>query len=179
MIPKDNLNVVAFKTPDQAFALQKLLLDLQGERLFQLTDAVVVVRHADGSVKLHQSLGQAVPGYASAGSIVGLILGGILGAPWLGSAVAAGVGACVGAARDFGVDDAFAKQLGETLQPGTAALVLLGSQLLLDEFTQHAGDLLKDCTLLQTSVDPQRRAEIEKSLAKHAPGGIVARDLPS
>lgn len=50
-----NLNVLAFDNATQAFRLRDAMVDLQGESLFDLVDAVVVTRDASGKVQLHQS----------------------------------------------------------------------------------------------------------------------------
>lgn len=160
----DTLTVLAFDNPTQAFQLQEALVNLQGEALFNLSDAVVITRDDAGKVKLHQSLGASVGGCASAGSAVGLVLGAIFMNPWLASAVGSGVGAVVGALTDLGIDDRFMKELGATIKPGTSALAMLGSKMQLDAFAERVGPLLKGTTLLQTTVNTEREAEIRKLL---------------
>jgi len=160
----ENLTVLSFNNPTQAFQLQEALLKLQGESLFNLSDAVVITRDDAGKVKLHQSLGAAVGGSAAAGSVAGLILGAIFMNPWVGSAVGSGVGAIAGALTDLGIDDRFMKELGANIKPGNSALAILGSKLQLDAFAERVGPLLKGVTLLQTTVDTKREAEIRKLL---------------
>jgi len=160
----ENLTVLSFNNPTQAFQLQEALVKLQGESLFNLSDAVVITRDDAGKVKLHQSLGAAVGGSAAAGSVAGLILGAIFMNPWVGSAVGSGVGAIAGALTDLGTDDRFMKELGATFKPGTSALAMLGSKLQLDAFAERVGPLLKGATLLQTTVKKERAAEIRKLL---------------
>ncbi|HOB98676.1 MAG TPA: DUF1269 domain-containing protein [Verrucomicrobiota bacterium] len=161
-----NLNVLAFDNATQAFRLRDAMVDLQGESLFDLVDAVVVTRDASGKVQLHQSA-SVVAGCASAGSVAGLILGAIFMLPWAGSAVGAGVGAVFGALSDLGVNDRFAKDLGAALRPGTSALALLGSKTQLDRLGEKIGPLLRGCTLLHTTVDTDREVEIRKFLETH------------
>ena len=163
--PMNNLTVIAFGNATQAFQLRDALVNLQGQGLFDLADAVVVTRDAAGKVELHQSQ-SAVAGCASAGSVVGLILGLVFMLPWVGSAVGAGVGAIVGALSDLGVDERFTKDLGATLTPGTSALALLGSKAKLDQLGERLGPLLRGCTLLHTNVNTEREAEIRKLLER-------------
>ena len=159
-----NLTVLAFGNATQAFELRDALVKLQGEKWFELVEAVVVTRDAGGKVKLHQPVIQDVAGCATMGSLVGMILGAIFMVPWAGSAVGTGVGAIVGALANLGIDDRFMKDLGTTLKPGTSALALLGSKAQLDKLGERLGALLKGSTLLSTSVDTEREAEIRKLL---------------
>jgi len=162
----DNLNVLAFHNPTQAFELRDALEKLQGQSLFDLTDAVVVTRNAEGKVQLHPSA-NPVTGYASAGSVAGLIVGAIFALPWAGSAAGAGIGAIVGALSDLGIDKRFMEDLGATLSPGTSALFLLGTKAQLDELGKRIGPLLKNCTILHTTVDSEREAQIRQWLDHH------------
>jgi uncharacterized membrane protein len=158
-----NLNVLAFENATQAFELRDALDNLQGKSLFSLEDAVVVSRDTAGKIRLHQAEAKAI-GCASAGSVVGLIVGLCFLQPWVGSLAGAGVGAGIGALLDFGIDDQFMKDLGATLKPGTAALFLLGSQAKLDKLGEALGPLLRGCTILHTTVNTEREAEIRKLL---------------
>jgi uncharacterized membrane protein len=157
------LTVIAFDNPTQAFQLQKALVNLEGESVYDFQDAVVVTRNAAGKVKLHQTR-NPVPGFAAAGSLSGLILGTLFLLGFPGSVVGLGVGALVGKLLDVGVDDRFMKDLGATLKPGTSALAFLGTAQL-DKLKERIGPLLKGSTLLQTTVNPEREAEIRKLLA--------------
>lgn len=162
----ESLTVLTFPTSTQALQLQEAMVRLQGESLFELSDAVVVTRDASGKVKIHQSLGAAVAGCVSAGSMAGLIVGAIFAVPWAGSALGAGAGAIVGALSDLGINDRFMKDLGTTLVPGTSALFLLGSGAQLEALRGRIGPLLKDCTLMQTTVNTAREAEIRQLLER-------------
>ena len=84
--------------------------------------------------------------------------------PGVGSAVGAGVGAAVGAALDLGLNDKFLKDLGQSIQPGTSALFLLGNNVQLDKVKERLGTLLKGCTILQTTVNTERETEVRKLL---------------
>ena len=157
------LTVLAFDNPTQAFQLQKALVKLQGESVHEFQDAVVVTCNAKGKVKVHSAI-NAVTGAVAAGSVAGLVLGSIFLLGFPGSIVGAGAGAIVGALNNLGVKDRFRKELGEALKPGTSALALSGTAQL-DKLRERIGPLLKGSTLLQTTVNPERAAEIRKLLA--------------
>jgi uncharacterized membrane protein len=89
----------------------------------ELDDLVIVERKDDGNVKLHQ------PSLAGLGAASGALWGGLIGLiffmPLFGMAIGAASGAAGGALSDTGVDDDFMKRLGEELQPGKAAMIVL------------------------------------------------------
>jgi uncharacterized membrane protein len=156
------LTVLAFDNPTQAAQLQQALIKLQGESVHNFQDAVVVTRNAAGKVKVHSAI-NAVTGSAVAGSVAGLALGAIFLLGFPGSVVGAGAGAVVGVLKNLGIRDRFRKELGYALKPGTSALAVIGTAQL-DKLKERIGPLLKGCTLLQTTVNPGREAEIRKLL---------------
>lgn len=118
-------DLVAIAYPDLATAEQVVgnLGEAQKSQLIELDDAAIVEHRADGKVKLHQA------SLAGVGAASGAVWGGLIGmlflAPFVGMAIGAASGAAAGAASDAGVDDAFMKDLGANLEPGSAALILL------------------------------------------------------
>jgi uncharacterized membrane protein len=127
-LPKEaavsNLIAVAY---DDVGTARDVLLTLNGlsvERAITLDDAVIAEHRPDGKIKLHQT---AKPG--TVGAAGGALWGGLIGllflAPFLGMAFGAAAGGAAGAMSDVGVDDTFMKRLGEDLQPGSAAVIVL------------------------------------------------------
>jgi uncharacterized membrane protein len=168
----ENMFVLACRDATQAFGLRDALLKCQDESLIRVAEAVVVTRDASGAVKAHQSA-DAVLGLASAGSVVGVIVGLLFAQPWIASAVGLGAGALLGALARLGISEQFAKQLGASLAPGTAALFLLGSGGQLDRLRERLGPLLEDCTILQTTVTQEREDEVLRLLGiARQPGPI-------
>lgn len=146
-------------------ALTKLV-DLQRQKIITLEDAVVVERRGDGKVKLHQSGPGAGTG-AAAGAIWGGLIGMLFLAPLIGMAIGAGTGALAGKASDSGVDDNFLKDLGDRLQPGNAALVLLVASMTQDKVLeqmhgQYGGELL------QTSLSADEEEQLKAAAAAAA-----------
>jgi uncharacterized membrane protein len=119
-----DLFAIAYDDLGSALQVRQKLFDLQKERLIDLEDALVVERRQDGSIKLHQ-----VASPTTGGAVGGALWGGLIGmlflAPFLGALVGGATGAAVGSLTDLGVDDDFARRLGEELRPGAAALLLL------------------------------------------------------
>ena len=119
-----NLIAVAYDDVATAQDVIGALKELSVEHAITLEDAVVVEHRADGKIKLHQSLKPGAAG-AAGGALWGGLIGLLFLAPFLGMAVGAAAGGAAGAMSDLGVNDKFMKELGEDLQPGNAALLVL------------------------------------------------------
>ena len=119
-----DLFAIAYNEPGTALQVRQKLFELQKERVIDLEDALVVERRPDGSIKLHQ-VASPTAGGAVGGALWGGLIGMIFLVPFLGALVGGATGAAVGSMTDFGVDDDFARRLGEELRPGAAALLLL------------------------------------------------------
>jgi uncharacterized membrane protein len=156
--------LVAIAYPDLATAEQVRgeLVEATKEHLLRLEDAVVVEHQQDGKIKLHQARGTTGTG-AAGGALWGGLIGLIFLAPLLGMAVGAASGAVAGKMTDLGVDDNFMKDLGTKLQPGAAALIVLGStearDKLLDRVKGYGGDII------QTSLDTESEEHLRAALS--------------
>jgi uncharacterized membrane protein len=119
-----NLIAVAYDDVGTARNVLTQLGELTTEHAITLDDAVIAERRPDGKVKLHQSVKPGAAG-AAGGALWGGLIGLLFLAPFLGMAVGAASGGAAGALSDMGVDDKFMKDLGEQLQPGSAAIIVL------------------------------------------------------
>jgi uncharacterized membrane protein len=120
------LVAVAYPDIETAEKVRQELVNATREHLLNLEDAVIAEHKADGKIKLHQAIGTTSAG-AAGGALWGGLIGLIFLAPLLGMAVGAASGALGGKMSDVGVNDDFVKDLGAKLQPGAAALIVLGS----------------------------------------------------
>jgi uncharacterized membrane protein len=160
-----DLIAIAYPDMQTAETVRDKLLALTVERSIELEDAVVVDRGADGKVKLHQAHNTA-----AAGAVGGAVWGGLIGllflAPLLGMAVGAAAGGAVGSRSDVGVSDDFLKNLGEKLQPGGAALIVLVRKVtpdkVLPEIQPYGGEVL------QTSLDDASEERLRELLERPA-----------
>jgi uncharacterized membrane protein len=120
--------LVAFTYPDvnTARLARAKLQELQSQQLITLDDAVIATHEGD-KVKLDQGTSLTAAG-AAGGALWGGLFGLIFLVPVAGIAIGAATGALAGKLSDYGVDDNFAKQVGASLTPGKAALVLLVRQ---------------------------------------------------
>jgi uncharacterized membrane protein len=159
-----NIVAIAYDDVDTAQQVMGSVGDLVKEHSLAIDDAVIIERKENGKVKLHQ------PSTAGAGAAGGVVWGGLIGLlflnPFLGMAIGAASGAAAGAVSDYGVDDAFMKELGEKLQPGNAAVLVLVREAtrdkVLPEISKYGGHLL------QTSLSDDLEKEFQDALDKGA-----------
>jgi uncharacterized membrane protein len=100
---------------------------------------------------------------AASGSFWGLLIGAIFLMPLAGAALGAASGALGGALTDYGVNDAFMKDLAVSLQPGNAALFVLVQRVTGDkvlEAIKGTGGMV-----LKTSLDHTREQALRDALA--------------
>ncbi|GAA3517866.1 DUF1269 domain-containing protein [Actinocatenispora rupis] len=164
-----DLVAIGYRDVATADMARDRILGLQREGLISLSDAVIVEARHDGSIKLHQLRGG--PGRGAAG---GAMWGGLIGllffAPLFGMAVGAAGGALTGKLADTGVDDAFMRDVGARLQPGSAALFLLVDQMTEDKVLAAMAPYHFEGTLLRTSLS----AEAEQHLLDAAAAARAA-----
>ena len=120
-------DLIAIAYPDLATAqdVAANAAALTKSRELELEDLVVIEHRQDGKIKLHQAMSTTGAG-AAGGALWGGLIGLIFLAPLFGMAIGAAAGAAGGAASDVGADDNFMKELGAKLEPGAAALIVLG-----------------------------------------------------
>jgi uncharacterized membrane protein len=160
-------DLVAIVYPSEAKAeeVRQRLLKLQKEYLITLSDAVIAVKTDAGGIKLNQLVNTTAMG-AMTGSFWGLLIGVLFLNPIIGVALGAASGALGGALHDFGIDDAFMKELSVNLQPDNAALFLLIKHMTADKVLNE----IKDAggVVLKTSLDETKEKVLRDALANAA-----------
>jgi uncharacterized membrane protein len=159
-----DLVFIAFPTEARAEEVRQQVYGLQREYLMELGDAVVVVKDANGAIKLNQMINMTAAGAAS-GALWGTLVGLIFLNPLLGTAIGAASGALSGRLTDVGINDAFMKDAASALQPGSAGLFLLIRKMTTDK-------VLADLrgtggVLMRTSFDETKEAQLREALAAH------------
>lgn len=152
-----DLIVLAFDNEASAFQMRDKLLQLQKQELITLADAAIVVRDKKGKPKVKQ-LHSLVGSGALGGAFWGMLIGLLFFAPWLGMAAGALGGALGGKMTDIGVDDKFIKEVGETIEPGHAALFLLVMRVTADKVLPQLSDF--NAKVLQTSLSNEDEAKL-------------------
>lgn len=155
-----DLIVLAFDNESSAFMMRDKLLQLQKQQVITLSDAAIVIRDKKGKPKVKQ-LQSLVGAGAMGGAFWGMLIGLLFFAPWLGMAAGALGGALSGKFTDIGVDDRFIKQVGETIQPGHAALFLLVEKVTADKVLPELASF--NATVLQTSLSNENEAKLREA----------------
>jgi uncharacterized membrane protein len=135
-----DLIVIGYPDLDTAQAARKKLIELQREGLITLQDAAVVEATPNGKIKLHQGASMTGLGAAS--------------------------GALGGKMTDVGVDDRFMKDVGEALQPGTAALFLLVEKVTLDKVAAEMANSRFEGRLIRSSLSAEAERQMQEAVEK-------------
>ena len=155
------LIVFAFPSEGGAAEMSEKLKSLQKQQLIKLADAATVVRKPDGKVKVKQAVSLVGAG-ALGGAFWGMLIGLLFFMPWLGLAVGAVTGAISGKLSDYGIDDDFIKEVGDTVEPGHSALFLMVADWtedkVLDEITQY------NAKVLRTSLSKEDEEKLKDAL---------------
>jgi uncharacterized membrane protein len=171
-----DLVAIVYPSEQKAEEVRQRLFQLQKEYLIKISDAVIAVKTEAGPVKLNQLVNTTAIGAAS-GSFWGLFIGLLFLNPIIGVALGAASGALGGALSDYGINDAFMKELSASIKPGNAALFVLIQQMTADKVLKE----IKDAggVVLKTSLDDSKEQMLREALAKAAveepPKGDSAR----
>ncbi|MER7573081.1 DUF1269 domain-containing protein [Streptomyces sp. NPDC126514] len=165
-----DLFVIAYNDVATATQVRDKLFELSKQHLVELEDAVVVERHQDGKIKLHQAVNHTAVG-AAGGALWGGVIGLLFLAPLLGAAVGAAAGAAGGAVTDTGINDDFMKNLSANLRPGAAALFVLvkkaADDKVIPQLTPYGGELVQ--TSLSKADEDHLREAIAAATRKTEP----------
>lgn len=174
------LVVVGFDSPDDADRVLGQLVRLKREYLIDLEDAVIAIRDSAGEVQIKQSIsmvGQGASYGAISGGLWGTLVGLLFFSPLSGLAVGgllgAGAGALSGSLVDYGIDDDFIRQIGNTLQPNTSALFILvrkaQPEKVLAELQGVSGRVIR------SSLSPEEEAKLQAALTRVQQDGNEAQ----
>jgi uncharacterized membrane protein len=181
-----DLIVVGFKQDlFRASEVLNKLTELNDYWSLDLRDAVAVYRTSSGELRIDQSY-QMTTGQGTAvgtlwGALIGLVLASIpftggrtapaAGALAAGAAGGGALGAASGAIGahgwkdEYGIPDAFVKEVGALIQPGDSAIFVLAQAAdsakaeLAEQFRGYGG------TVLQTTLNKEQTAQLEQVLA--------------
>jgi uncharacterized membrane protein len=145
---------------DRAQTICDMLEQMHKATTINLDDAVIVTKGSDGKLQIHETREVTTGKGAKRGAIAAGLFGLVFPPSLIVSAVAGGaVGALWGKLRDTGLKTKSIKDLGETLEPGKAAVVAL-----VDQASVHATERALqgyDGELIRQSFTPKETAEVE------------------
>ena len=125
--------IAAFDNEGQAAAALKDFRSMDREGSIDLIDAVVVRRTADGKVSFEETADPSGKKWAKRGAIAGGLVG-LIFPPSLivGAAVGGAGGGIWGKIRDKGFKDEDLKEIGESMEPGSSAIIAIAEDQVLD-----------------------------------------------
>ena len=122
---------------DNEFGAKQSLKDFEAmdrEGSIDLIDAAVIVHTAEGKVKFEETADPSGKKWAKRGAIAGGLVGLIFPPTIIASAiVGGGAGGIWGKIRDKGFKDEDLKEIGESLEPGSSAIIAIAEDHVLDD----------------------------------------------
>jgi uncharacterized membrane protein len=123
---------------DSEFQAKQALKDFQSmerEGSIDLIDAAVVVHTAEGKVTFEETADPSGKRWAKRGAIAGGLVGLIFPPAIIASAaVGGGAGGIWGRLRDKGFKDEELREVGESMEPGTSAIIAIAEDRVLERF---------------------------------------------
>jgi uncharacterized membrane protein len=139
------------------------LANMQNMQILELEDAALATKDDKGKVKVKQTLENQVAGSSAVwGGFWGLLIGLLFLAPIFWALFGALMGYIFSKAGDVGIDDKFIKEVGDSLEPGGAALLMLVVKAtpdkVLEQMKQFGGNVY------QTSLSNEDEEKLKKAL---------------
>lgn len=119
--------IVKYPNTDKAEAALKKVRESKENQGVEIYDAAVVRKGDKGELRIHETEDVTGGRGATAGGMLGGVIGLIAGPAGVvaGAALGAAVGGAAASMFDSGIPHERLKEIGESLQPGSAALVIL------------------------------------------------------
>jgi uncharacterized membrane protein len=128
------LFVAVFDNEKQAGDALKDFRSMHKEGSIDLIDAVVVVHNSDGKVRFEETADPSGKTWAKRGAIAGGVVGLIFPPSIIASALVGGAaGGVWGKVRDKGFKDEDLKAIGESLEPGTSAIIAIARDRVVEQ----------------------------------------------
>jgi uncharacterized membrane protein len=141
-----------------------LLERMQKEELLTVNDGAYVY-WPDGAKKPKtEQLHNLKAAGALGGSFWGLLFGLIFFVPLLGMAVGAAMGALSGSMADVGIDDDFIRKVRDQVTPGTSALFVMSSNVVVDRVLEEFKET--GATLISTNLSHEQEAKLREVFAE-------------
>jgi uncharacterized membrane protein len=167
------LLAAVYSDMDRAQTICDMLEQMHRATTITLDDAAIVTKDQDGKLQIHETREVTTAKGAKRGAIAAGLFGLVFPPSLIVSAVAGGVvGGLWGKLRDTGIKTKSIKDLGETLEPGKAAVVAL-----VDPASVHATETaLKgyDGELIRQSFNAKETADVQAAAESSGSGTASA-----
>ena len=132
--------VATYASEDGAAAAAKDFQAAQRDGAIDLIDAAVIVHTADGKVKFEETADPSGKKWAKRGAIAGGVVGLIFPPSIIVSAaVGGGAGGVWGKIRDKGFNDEDLKEIGNSLPPGSSAIIAVAEDRMVEQLERSLG----------------------------------------
>jgi uncharacterized membrane protein len=129
--------VAAYQSEDAAGAALKDFRAMNRAGSIELIDAAVAVHTADGKVKIEETADPSGKTWGKRGAIAGGVVGLIFPPSIIASALVGGAGGGIwGKLRDKGFKDEDLKAIGESLPPGSSAIIAIAEDRVVERLQQ-------------------------------------------
>lgn len=156
--------VVVYPDEDTAAKAVAELRRLQADYLIDLEDVAYITKDANGKVKVHTGANLTAAG-AAGGAFWGFLFGLIFLVPFLGAAIGAASGALAGALTDYGIDQQWLKEVGDSVKPNSSALFVLArnanAERVVPEMAKFGGKIVK------TNLTSEQEEKLREALTGH------------
>src|SRR3954471_154431 len=126
--------VATYDSEDGAAAAAKDFQAAQRDGAIDLIDAAVIIHTADDKVKIEETADPSGKKWAKRGAIAGGVVGLIFPPSIiLSAAVGGGAGGVWGKVRDKGFKDADLKEIGNSLPPGSSAIIAIAEDRMIQQ----------------------------------------------
>jgi uncharacterized membrane protein len=158
------LTVWKFDSAGGAQNALALLGRMQKEELLQINDAAYVTWPEGRKKPKTEQLHNLTKAGALGGGFWGLLFGLIFFVPLLGFAVGAAMGAMSGSLADVGIDDDFIRRVQQEVTPGTSALFVMTSNVVVDRVLDEFKD--SGATLVSTNLSADQEQKLREAFAE-------------
>jgi uncharacterized membrane protein len=169
--------VAAFDNEEQAEEALKDFRSLHREGTIDLIDAAVIVRRADGKVHFVETADPSGKKWAVRGAIAGGIVGLIFPPSLIATAaVGAAGGGIWGKVRDKGFKDEDLKAVGESLEPGSSAIIAIAQDRVIEQLERGIKGYER---IARHAVSAEAAAAIVAEIDEAGPDGDAPPDSTS
>ena len=160
------LIVAAFRDEKAAKEALKELKQLKKEKLIGIQDAAVITKDKKGKIHIKETADMGGGKGAAFGGVVGAVIGLIAGpALLIPVAIGALVGGLTAKLVDTGFDDDRLKQLGDSLTPGSSAIVAVVEHKWVAEVERELAEAQADVITAALSEDIASQLEADHDVA--------------